>query len=463
MENRVDDRLRVNIILVCKMFYGDALTRIRVHCSQLDTDETFLYYAIRAAYADWHALRVWDLKQYAAKYLKCQVGEAGTLAWLTNELNLLRQVPPEKEQHYDRLREHMESLGIAHVVALFRYVMSMPEASTTPALSFPPWLDPKSKADVRAFAIAVGEWIVQNHVLPYGNVDCIGLTPRKPYACSICQEGFLYRAAREKHEMDCLSRRQENGLGIVLATSGSVTVQDFHGDVIWSTLFRKEFAERTAIGDGHRISRVLSKYQLLLYEGSHSTSMVREVLRLLTQTDTEHGLYSPAMATRVMYDRYVNLRGYNEALDIVNEQQNRKHKPSLARLRPNHSVKDAQKAYARGSFFAMFRERFTVSFNLAKQKATKRRSRRRRIVSLAPNMLLGLNIFTAPRARTYKSIVQSASYNVNPMSQVSFQRLRTTANSVHSTDFTWGTRLRRRQSDNKELLQEFQRQNRKCA
>jgi hypothetical protein len=53
------------------------------------------------------------------------VGTKGTIPWLTNKLKLLGKIEPEKEKHYDRLREHFESMGLAAMMALFRSPSSL--------------------------------------------------------------------------------------------------------------------------------------------------------------------------------------------------------------------------------------------------------------------------------------------------------------------------------------------------
>ena len=141
---------------------------------------------------------------------------------------------------------------------------------------------------VQSFVLAVAKYIVTNFVLPYGSVSQIGSTPVMPYYCPVCQKGFMDKGVRDFHKIGCLQERLESGKPHELPTFDKPNIKDFHLDFIWKYLFRREFSSRVSIGDGHRLDQVLLRYMTLLYEGSHSTNMVRETIR--RQAQTEHRL-----------------------------------------------------------------------------------------------------------------------------------------------------------------------------
>ncbi len=93
----------VTIMIGVIVLFGDHLTRHRCFMAQFQSDQTFRFHCIRNLYACWHALRVWDLKNWAALYQQEQIDGAGTFPYYTNQLGLLLRKTPTKEAQNDRL------------------------------------------------------------------------------------------------------------------------------------------------------------------------------------------------------------------------------------------------------------------------------------------------------------------------------------------------------------------------
>lgn len=449
----VDGRKWLVWICLIMSIFGDQLTTVRLFLAQLNTDETFAYQGLLASWCDWHGIRVWDLKYIRAVFTMEQAAEAGTITWLTKELKLLRKVRPEKESHYDRLRMHMESMGQLHAVALFRHCLGMHKKVDVPGVCFPPTLQ-RSTSRLRWFALAIGEYIVKRHILPFGSAEQgVGTKKKALNVCTICQKTFHEVREREAHVSVCLKLYRAGKVVRVAAEATATKVHDFHGDFLWSSLFRYEHKVRTRIGDGHRVCRVLSKYQVCMYQGTHSTSMIREILRMRKQTDVHSGTVSPAMAARVMYDRTLNIYGYCEACDICLERHNCQDKPALSRLREGHTKADAKKAYARGKLKTYIREQRLQSYGVRLASAKKQQSRRRMIVSLGQDLLLDLNVFEDDPSRVYTTILESSTFTIRPVEKANLKSLRRTTASVDKADVLWNTRLRRREEEDLALLQ----------
>jgi hypothetical protein len=171
----------------------------------MNTDETFPTRGLASAFCDWHAIRVWDLKYMKAIFTKAQVGEPGTPAYITKELKLLRTISPDTTTHYDKLRQHAENIGEAHIVKLARYHLSMRKKADSPLIHFPEGVR-ATKARRRAFTIAVREYIAEKSVKPYGDGATVGTDPKKPFACNVCRAAsFELRSEREAHLAKCLA------------------------------------------------------------------------------------------------------------------------------------------------------------------------------------------------------------------------------------------------------------------
>jgi hypothetical protein len=92
----VDGRVKILIVLMSMALFGDGLSELRGFVAQLNTNETFLYRALVMAYANWHAIRLWDLKTIAAKFRKCQVLSSSSVSFhspTSSSLSLSLSIP----------------------------------------------------------------------------------------------------------------------------------------------------------------------------------------------------------------------------------------------------------------------------------------------------------------------------------------------------------------------------------
>jgi hypothetical protein len=98
----------------------------------MSTDETFPTRGLASAFYDWHAIRVWNLKYRKAIFTKAQVRVPGTPAWVTKELKLIRAVPPDTTTYCDKLHQHAENIGEAHIFGLACCHLNMPKKVDSP-------------------------------------------------------------------------------------------------------------------------------------------------------------------------------------------------------------------------------------------------------------------------------------------------------------------------------------------
>lgn len=357
-----------------------------------------------------------------AMYKKSQVAKAMTLPWITKKLELLRKVPPEKEKHYNRLNEHFGSIGEGYIIGLYRYALGMRERDDDPGIAFPGFMTRDNPAHVKAFAIAVGEAIMENFVPPHGNVRALHSKPVQPYLCRKCERGFDDRAQREVHFAACV---------VVPSTSApkkTITIEAATGNFMWSWLFEKEWHNRIKIGDGYRICRILSKYLLVLFEGGHATNYVREIIRLQAQTDPAGGVCSPADAARIVWERIID----GAEIDLQHERFQSKVKPGLQRLKRNHTPAEATKAVNRRVFLGGLRDSNMEGLGAKKFKQHKHNTRRRMVISRVPDILLAWGAFTSNTLLA--SVTEDRKFRMNPMAIIVEKRLLDTAVSVHRDD-----------------------------
>jgi hypothetical protein len=86
---------------------------------------------------------------------------------------------------------------------------------------------------MRAFAIAVGEYIVEKSIEPYGDGDSAGTDPKKPFACSVCRAAsFESRSEQKAHLAECLALHQDVGIDRTQAPTKAVKAIDFPGDLV---------------------------------------------------------------------------------------------------------------------------------------------------------------------------------------------------------------------------------------
>jgi hypothetical protein len=324
-----------------------------------------------------------------------------------------------------------------------------------PSLKVPTFeKDPYSKPALRlAFALAVAEDIISENVMPFADVEKVGLEPIAAYVCGVCHETFEEKRSRDGHLPECLEKYKRGEVERPAQPSKGVKVVDFHGDFIWSALFRMEFKARTRAGDGHRLCRVYSKYQLLMYAGTHSTGMERAVLRMRKQTDVNGGTVSPAMAGSIMYDRMLNVHGFCDDVDLIQEQHNFPDKESLSKLRPGHTKAAAQEAYRRGKTRTRIRARQLESLRVLRATGKKRKSQRRKIISKAADLLMELDVFNPNSTEMYDTVVETRTFFLRPVIRANTKRLREKGDSVDKVDIEWNLHLRKRLATDKTFLQ----------
>jgi hypothetical protein len=86
-------------------------------------------------------------------------------------------------------------------------------------------------------------------------------------------------------------------------------------------------------------------WQLLMFAGTHSTTMLRLVFCMRRQTDPGTGMLFHLLAARNMWDRTLNLYSYCEPNDVCLKRHNLQDKVPLKWMRAGLTTADAVNAY----------------------------------------------------------------------------------------------------------------------
>ena len=308
-----------------------------------------------------------------------------------------------------------------------------------------------------SYLICVTTFIFNNFILPGNTAAEIGTKPVAAHVCHICQAKFEDVSDRDDHTEDCLESQLQNGtVHIDQHPESSISAYALHRDFMWRHLFRTDLSSRIASGDGHRVHRILSRYMFALYEGSHSTNMVREAIRTRFYTDVKQGQFSAQTACQAMYEGIVNPSGMenkNMSIDLLMENRNADIQPGMRVLPPGHSTKEAQQAFKRRSFFASHRRGGNESLGLDQYQRVKRRRKANTIISRLPRMLLFHKIFNKTSSRRLNTIKESPSFRVGSMAKISTRRMVTTHKDTLADDLKWSVRLHMRKQEDDALIE----------
>jgi hypothetical protein len=244
--------------------------------------------------------------------------------------------------------------------------------------------------------------------------------------CPTCNENFAEKGTPfSTHVNAC------NGLppGIARAPDPPVTVdkKSYIGDLLWRNSFFKAVHKRTRMGDGHRLCRTLNRYMLVDYATSNSTNYLPESIRSLLQTDSTSGLYSPAMAQKIMFERFVNRKGgqNNIDIDLANEYDNRDIKPAIKHLGENHAKAEAKRAVRRKRTFMSIRRAQFESIGARKLLRARKVRTRKQIMGKVPALVRRQKFYESPDVLMTK-VTQDDKFCIRPMHRLNFFRTNAT-------------------------------------